>query len=345
MPYSDALINRAVREEASFFERIKKEVSKVIVGQDLMVDRLLVSLLSNEHILIEGAPGLAKTLTVKTLADVMDLEFRRIQFTPDLLPSDLIGTIIYDHRKGEFIPKKGPIFGNIILADEINRAPAKVQSALLQAMQERQVTLGDNTYVLDNPFLVLATQNPIELEGTYQLPEAQLDRFMLKVNITYPSRAEEYRIMERMSPISAEYNPFRRYTEEEIVEEIPGITVERVVSSDEILKARAVVDTVYVDDAIKDYIIDLVRATRQPEVFGFKGMIEYGASPRAGIFLNKAVKAHAFLAGRGYVIPEDVVELAPDILRHRIILSFEAEAKNITSDEVISELLRKVRIP
>ncbi len=344
MAYIHKEINRAVQEEARFFEKIRHEVSKVIVGQNRLIDRLLTALLSNEHMLIEGAPGLAKTLTVKTLADVMHLEFKRIQFTPDLLPSDLIGTVIYDHRKEEFVPKKGPIFGNVILADEINRSPAKVQSALLQAMQERQVTIGDRTYSLDNPFLVLATQNPVELEGTYELPEAQLDRFMLKTTITYPNRDEELLIMERMGSVASDYNPFRMEGGE-VVEEVPGIKVERVVGPEEILKARAVVEGVYMDDSIKEYIVNLVRATRDPEGYNLKGLIEYGASPRGAIFLKKAVKSHAFLNGRGYVIPEDVIELAPDVLRHRIIPSFEAGARGVTPDEIISTLLEKVKLP
>lgn len=340
MPYSDEEINKKVKEEAVFFEKIKKEISKVIVGHGQMIDRLLMALLANEHILIEGVPGLAKTLTIKTLADVMHLEFGRIQFTPDLLPSDLIGTIIYDHKKGEFMPKKGPIFANIILADEINRSPAKVQSALLQAMQERQVTIGDFTYPLDEPFLILATQNPIELEGTYALPEAQLDRFMFKIRIDYPAISEEKEIMERMSISSAAYNPFKVCL---ATDDREG--VERLVTRDEIAKARAVLDTIYMDDSIKNYIVNIVHATRNAEDYGLKGMIEYGSSPRGSIFLNKASKANAFLHERGYVLPDDVKAVALDVLRHRIILSYEAEAKGMTADDVLREILNKVKVP
>lgn len=340
MPYSDIEINKKVKEESVFFEKIKKEIGKVIVGHGHMIDRLLMALLANEHILIEGVPGLAKTLTIKTLADVMHLEFGRIQFTPDLLPSDLIGTIIYDHKKGEFIPKKGPIFANIILADEINRSPAKVQSALLQAMQERQVTLGDWTYPLDEPFLILATQNPIELEGTYALPEAQLDRFMFKIRIDYPTIKEEKEIMERMSISSAAYNPFKVSAATDDRER-----VERLVTRDEIAKARAVLDAIYMDDSIKNYIVNIVHATRNAEDYGLKGMIEYGSSPRGSIFLNKASKANAFLHERGYVLPDDVKAVALDVLRHRIILSYEAEAKGMTADDLLKEILSKVKIP
>lgn len=345
MPYDVTEINQLARDEAVFFEKIKGEVGKVIVGQHHMIDSLLISLLCNEHILLEGVPGLGKTLAIKTLADVMHLEFRRIQFTPDLLPSDLIGTVIYNHKEGAFIPKKGPIFGNIILADEINRSPAKVQSALLQAMQERQVTLGDYTYPLDDPFLVLATQNPIELEGTYALPEAQLDRFMLKIRIGYPSIDEERVIMDRMAGISATYIPFRVSGEGEAIEEVPGIRVERIIYPEEIKRAREVVDGIYIDDSIRDYIVRIVTATRRPEDYGLKGMIEYGASPRGSIYLNKATRAHAFLQARGYVLPEDVKVMAPDVLRHRIILSYEAEAKGMTGDDVIKEIMDRVTVP
>ncbi|HHL40032.1 MAG TPA: MoxR family ATPase [Deltaproteobacteria bacterium] len=345
MAYSDAAINAQVREEAVFFRKIESEVAKVVVGQRRMIERLLIALLSNEHVLLEGAPGLAKTLTIKTLADVMDLEFRRIQFTPDLLPSDLIGTVIYDHAKGDFVAKRGPIFGNIVLADEINRSPAKVQSALLQAMQERQVTLGGETLALDNPFLVLATQNPIELEGTYALPEAQLDRFMLKVNITYPEADEEKLIMERMSSVSGDYNPFLLHEHGERVEEAPGIVVERVIKPEEILKARKVVDSIRIEDSIKSYIVEIVRLTREPGRFGMGDIVEYGASPRATIFLNKAARSRAFLAGRGYVLPEDVQEMVSDVLRHRIILSYKGEAEGVTAEDVISEIIDRVEVP
>ncbi len=333
MGYRAEGMNRVVEEGASFFKRIRDEVGRVIVGQRYLIDRLLIGLLSNEHVLLEGAPGLAKTLTVKTLADVMHLEFRRIQFTPDLLPSDLTGTVIYDHRKGEFIPKKGPIFGNLILADEINRAPAKVQSALLQAMQERQVTIGDETYLLEEPFMVLATQNPIELEGTYRLPEAQLDRFMLKIRIGYPTPDEEREIMERMASTR---NPFT------------SCRVERVIGLEEIERARGIIDGIYMDDTVKDYIVRLVYATRRPADYGLDGLgriIEYGASPRGSIFLNKAARAHAFLEGRGYVIPEDVKALAVDCLSHRIILSYEAEMDRITQEEVVERILKGVDVP
>ena len=340
MPYSDDEINKKVKEEAIFFERIKKEVGKVIVGHQHMIDRLLMALLANEHILIEGVPGLAKTLTVKILADVMHLQFNRVQFTPDLLPSDLIGVIIYDHKQGEFIPKKGPVFANIVLADEINRSPAKVQSALLQAMQERQVTLGDFTYPLDEPFMILATQNPIELEGTYALPEAQLDRFMFKIRINYPTISEEKEIMERMSISSAAYNPFKICMASGIAEGI-----EKVVTKDEIARARGILDTIYMDDSIKDYIVRIVHSTRNSSDFGLKGMIEYGSSPRGSIFLNKASRANAFLQGRGYCIPDDIKDVAYDVLRHRIILSYEAEAKGMTGDDVLMEILNKVKIP
>ncbi|MBI5682776.1 MAG: MoxR family ATPase [Deltaproteobacteria bacterium] len=340
MPYSDIEINKKVKEEAIFFEKIKKEVGKVIVGHGHMIDRLLMALLTNEHILIEGVPGLAKTLTIKTLADVMHLQFSRIQFTPDLLPSDLIGVIIYDHKQGEFIPKKGPVFANIVLADEINRSPAKVQSALLQAMQERQVTLGDFTYPLDEPFMILATQNPIELEGTYALPEAQLDRFMFKIRIDYPTIEEEKEIMERMSISSTAYNPFKICVASDILQ-----GVEKVATKDEIARARSILDTIYMDDSVKDYIVRLVRATRNGADFGLKGMIEYGSSPRGSIFLNKASKANAFLQGRGYVLPDDVKAVVPDVLRHRLILSYEAEAKAVTADDVVKEILSKVKVP
>jgi MoxR-like ATPase len=325
-----------VKEEAVIFERIRGEVGKVIVGQRYLIDRLIIALLCNEHVLIEGVPGLAKTLTVKTLSSVMHLGFSRIQFTPDLLPSDLIGTVIYNQKDGEFVPKKGPIFGNIILADEINRAPAKVQSALLQAMQERQVTLGDVTYPLDEPFLVLATQNPIELEGTYPLPEAQLDRFMMKLCITYPTRAEEVEVMERMARASSG-RVFTSFEEEQ-----------RVIYPEEVKKARAIVDEIRIEESIKDYIVRLVTSTRKPEDAGIdelSGMIEYGSSPRGSIFLSKAARAHAFLNERGYVLPEDVKVMAKDVLRHRIILSYEAQAKGMTADGVIDTILSRVRVP
>jgi len=294
-----------------------------------MVDRLLVGLLSDGHVLLEGVPGLAKTLVAKTLADAVQTQFRRIQFTPDLLPADLVGTMIYNQREGMFVARKGPIFANFILADEINRAPAKVQSALLEAMQERQVTIGDATYPLDQPFIVLATQNPIEQEGTYPLPEAQVDRFMLKLKVTYPSRREEREIMDRYATS-------------------PPPRVKPVVSPQVIMRAREVIAEVYVDEKIKEYILDIVLATREPDQHGLSelvGMIEYGASPRASIYLNRAARAHAFLDGRGYVTPEDVKVLAMDVLRHRIIVSYEAEAEEITSETIVERIFDKIEVP
>lgn len=329
MAYNADEVNKRAKEEAVFFEKVKNEVGKVIVGQEYMIDRIIIGLLTHEHLLLEGVPGLAKTLCIKTISDVMHLKFSRIQFTPDLLPADLIGTIIYNQKTGEFSARKGPIFGNIVLADEINRSPAKVQSALLQAMQERQVTLGDETHYLAPPFLVLATQNPIELEGTYSLPEAQLDRFMFKINITYPTATEEKEIMRRMSRSS-------------------DIKVERIISPEEIEKAGAVINEIYIDESIEDYIIKIVFATRKPDECGLadlKGMIEYGVSPRATIFLNKGARAHAFLHGRGYVIPEDVKAIANDVLRHRLILTYEAEADGMTADSVVNKILSKINVP
>lgn len=323
------VINEMVQAESIFVENLKTEIAKVIVGQDYMVDRLLIGLLSDGHILLEGVPGLAKTLTVKTLSDCIQTNFQRIQFTPDLLPADLIGTMIYNQKEGTFVPKKGPIFTNLVLADEINRAPAKVQSALLEAMQERQVTIGDTTYPLDQPFLVLATQNPIEQEGTYPLPEAQVDRFMLKIKITYPTRQEELQITDRMAT-GAE------------------IKVNPVIMSEDILKARSVVNQVYIDDKIKQYIIDIVFATREPQqsnLDDLAGMIEYGASPRASIYLHRAARAHAFLKRRGYVTPEDVKAVGLDILRHRVILSYEAEAEEKTSEELIKQIFDTIEVP
>lgn len=329
MTYKPEEINRKAKEEAVFFEKVKKEVGKVIVGQDYMIDRIIIGLLTREHLLLEGVPGLAKTLCIKTISDVMHLKFSRIQFTPDLLPADLIGTVIYNQKTGEFSARKGPIFGNIVLADEINRSPAKVQSALLQAMQERQVTLGDETFHLEPPFLVLATQNPIELEGTYSLPEAQLDRFMFKINITYPTINEEKEIMRRMSRGS-------------------NLTVERIIAPEEIEKAGAVINGINIDESIEDYIVRMVFATRTPAEYGLselKDMIEYGVSPRATIFLNKGARAHAFLHGRGYVIPEDVKAIAHDVLRHRLILTYEAEAEGMTADAVVDRILSKTNVP
>jgi len=322
------LIHEKVKLESGFVDSLRREVQKVIVGQDYMIDRILIGILSQGHILIEGVPGLAKTLTVKTLAQAINTGFQRIQFTPDLLPADLIGTMIFDQKNGQFVPHKGPIFSNIILADEINRAPAKVQSALLEAMQERQVSIGGVTFQLDDPFLVMATENPIEQEGTYPLPEAQVDRFMLKLLVTYPNRKEEKQILERMS-------------------EGAEITVNPVIQRKDIFSAREVVTLVYMDEKVKDYIIDLVFATRQPDLqfADVRDLIQYGASPRATIFLSRAAKAHAFISGRGYVTPEDVKSVGLDVLRHRIILTYEAEAENVATEDVIKRIFDKVVVP
>jgi MoxR-like ATPase len=323
------VINEMVQAESTFVENLKTEIAKVIVGQEYMVDRLLIGLLSNGHILLEGVPGLAKTLTVKTLSDCIQTNFQRIQFTPDLLPADLVGTMIYHQKEGTFVAKKGPIFTNLVLADEINRAPAKVQSALLEAMQERQVTIGDTTYPLDDPFLVLATQNPIEQEGTYPLPEAQVDRFMLKVKISYPTRQEELQITDRMATgVPIQVNP--------------------IITPEAILKARSVVNQVYLDDKIKQYIIDIVFATREPhqaKLEGLESMIEYGASPRASIYLHRAARAHAFLKRRGYVTPEDVKAIGMDILRHRVIPTYEAEAEELTSEDIVKQIFDTIEVP
>jgi MoxR-like ATPase len=322
-----AELNERVRAESEFARRLTDEISRVIVGQRYMVDRLLIGLLADGHLLLEGVPGLAKTLAVRTLAGAVQASFRRIQFTPDLLPADLTGTLIYNPREGTFTAKKGPVFANFVLADEINRAPAKVQSALLEAMQERQVTLGDETHALPDPFLVLATQNPIEQEGTYPLPEAQVDRFMLKLKVGYPSHDEEHQILDRMAA-----NP---------------PTVAPVVGVQDILRARGVVQSLYMDEKIKEYIVRLVLATREPEAFGLRlrGLIAYGASPRATLCLAQASRAHAFLRGRGYVTPEDVKAIALDVLRHRVIVTYEAEAEDITSDEVAQRVLNQVEVP
>ncbi len=322
-------INEKIEKESAFIDNILAEVGKVIVGQQYMIERLLIGLLSDGHILLEGVPGLAKTLTVSTLSKAIKTKFQRIQFTPDLLPADLLGTLIYNQKEAEFTTKKGPIFSNMILADEINRSPAKVQSALLEAMQERQVTIGENTFKLDDPFLVLATQNPIEQEGTYPLPEAQVDRFMLKLQIGYPSKEEELQII-------------RRQTREE-----PHRT-EAVIDPKDIVKAREVVKEVYVDEKIEQYIIDIVFATRRTQEYGLEelnGLINYGASPRASIYLTKAAKAHAFLNRRGYVTPEDVRSIGMDVMRHRVILSYEAEAEELTTEDVIRKVLNRVEVP
>ena len=322
-------LNERIKTESAFIDLLMSEIGKVIVGQKQMVERLLVGLLGNGHILLEGVPGLAKTLAIKTLASTMKAKFQRIQFTPDLLPADLIGTMIYNQKDGNFLIKKGPIFANFILADEINRAPAKVQSALLEAMQERQITIGENTFKLEEPFLVLATQNPIEQEGTYPLPEAQVDRFMLKVKITYPTRDEELKIM-------------RQNVNEENLKPNP------VISPADILNARKVVHDVYIDEKIEKYILDIVFATRSPKQFGLDkltDLISYGGSPRATINLALGAKAMAFIKRRGYVIPEDVRAICQDVLRHRIAVTYEAEAEEITTETVISEILNKVEVP
>ncbi len=322
-------VNDQVKEASAFVYRLREEIGRVVVGQRYVVDRLLIGLLANGHILLEGVPGLAKTLSVKTLAQTIDAVFRRIQFTPDLLPADLIGTLIYNPRDGNFTTKKGPIFANIILADEINRAPAKVQSALLEAMQERQVTIGDETFELPSPFLVLATQNPIEQEGTYPLPEAQVDRFMLKLSVGYPSREEERLILDRMASTNAD------------------IRAETITHPRDIMATRALVDSIYLDDKVKEYIIDLVVATRDPSAFGLDlaPFIQYGASPRATLYLTLAAKAHAFLSGRGYVTPQDVKSIGADVLRHRVIVSYEAEAEEMTSDAIVQRIFDGVPVP
>jgi MoxR-like ATPase len=329
MDTSISAVNDRVRDASAFAYRLREEVGGVIVGQRYLIDRLLVGLLANGHVLLEGVPGLAKTTAVKTLARAIHASFRRVQFTPDLLPADLVGTLIYNPREGGFTTKKGPIFAQIVLADEINRAPAKVQSALLEAMQEHQVTIGDETHPLPEPFLVLATQNPIEQEGTYPLPEAQVDRFMLKLRVTYPTREEERLILDRMAFTHAD----------------PA--VKAVVTPDEILAARDLVDQIYVDDKIKDYIVSLVFATREPAAAGLDlgPLIQYGASPRATLALTLAAKANAFLNGRGYVTPQDVKTIGPDVLRHRIIVSYEAEAEEVDSDEIVRRVFDGVPVP
>jgi MoxR-like ATPase len=338
--YSDVrAINELVERESAFIENITSEVAKVIVGQEHMVERLLIGLLTSGHVLLEGVPGLAKTLTVRTLCETVSAKFQRIQFTPDLLPADLVGTVIYNQQSGSFTPKKGPIFANLVLADEINRAPAKVQSALLEAMQERQVTIGDETFPLDNPFMVMATQNPLEQEGTYPLPEAQIDRFMLHVQVGYPSRDEERKIMERMAQ-----NSLRDGEEDKVAR----LRAKPVVTPAEILRARKTIGQVYVDEKIKDYIIDVVLATRDPKRAGLKDltdMIAHGASPRASIALNVAARAHAFMRHRGFVTPEDIKAIGPDVLRHRLIRTYEAEAEEISSDQMIRRIFEAVEVP
>ncbi|MBP7217146.1 MAG: AAA family ATPase [Candidatus Omnitrophica bacterium] len=324
------LINEKVSKESVLVNALISQIRKVIIGQEYLIQRLLVGLLANGHILVEGVPGLAKTLSIKTLSQAINTKFQRIQFTPDLLPADLIGTLIFNPKEGTFSTKKGPLFSNIILADEINRAPAKVQSALLEAMQERQVTIGETTYKLDDPFLVMATQNPIEQEGTYPLPEAQVDRFMLKINITYPLISEEHQILKKMS-----------FTDKQF--EVPA-----VVNPQDIIRARQVVDEIYMDEKIEKYILDIVFATRDPK--GYKldeltSLIHYGASPRATIYLALAAKAFAFIQGRGYVTPQDVKSIGPDVLRHRVIVSYEAEAEEKTSDDIIKKIFSEVEVP
>ncbi len=322
-------IGELVRQHGEHFDRLLTEIRRVIVGQDHLLRRMLVGLLADGHILLEGVPGLAKTTAVACLARAIRTKFQRIQFTPDLLPADIIGTQIFQPRDGTFAIRKGPIFANLVLADEINRAPAKVQSALLEAMQERQVTIGEQTFRLDEPFLVLATQNPIEHEGTYPLPEAQVDRFMLKVLVDYPSRAEERQILDRMTPQRG----------------LPQVS--EVIDPQQVLEARRTLDEIYIDDRVKDYIVTLVHATRSPAEFGLEipDWIEYGASPRASIYLARGARAMAFLAGRGYVTPQDVKDIAPDVLRHRVIISYEAEAEERTADDVVTHVLDHVPVP
>ena len=330
MPQKIDEITERINQASGFIPPLLHELEQVMVGQKYLIERLILGLLTGEHILLEGVPGLAKTTSVKTLAETVKAEFKRIQFTPDLLPADLLGTQIYQPKTGDFDIKKGPLFSNIILADEINRAPAKVQSALLEAMQERQITIAGTTFKLEEPFMVIATQNPIEQEGTYPLPEAQVDRFMLKLHIDYPTREEEKLIMQRMSTSNNAYQ------------------VKQVVSPAEILQARKVFDEIYIDENLQDYIINLVAATRDPagnQMSSLKGMIQFGASPRASIFLNRCAKAYAFLQRRGYVVPHDIKTIGLDVLRHRIILSYQAEAENVTSDDILKKIFDTLEVP
>lgn len=322
-------ITEKVNQSSQWVDSLRSEMAKVIIGQKYLIDRLLVGLLANGHLLLEGVPGLAKTLSVHTLSKVIKADFKRIQFTPDLLPTDIVGTLIFNPQKGEFYTKQGPIFSNIVLADEINRAPAKVQSALLECMQERQVTIGETTYQLPTPFLVLATENPVDQEGTYRLPEAQMDRFMLKMKIGYPDKDEERKILESMSQTSVRHQ------------------VNSLVSTSEILEARNALDQIYIDDSVKDYIISLIFATREPKTYklDLESLISFGASPRATIALSLASKASAFLQGRGYVTPQDVKTMALDVLRHRIILSYEGEAEGLTTDNLINTVLNTIPVP
>ncbi len=322
-------LNRLVQDLRTSLAPLYRQIERVIVGQRVMVDRLLAGLLTGGHILLEGVPGLAKTLAVRTLAQALRLSFHRIQFTPDLLPADVIGTQIYNPRTGEFTIKRGPIFANVILADEINRAPAKVQSALLEAMQEKQVTIGEHSYVLEQPFLVMATQNPIEQEGTYPLPEAQVDRFMLKLKLTYPSKDEELAILNRMAAVE------------------PDLSVEPVLSATEVFALRRAIDQIYMDDKIKRYIVEIVHATRRPADYGLDitPYVQYGASPRATIFLTRAAKSQAFLDGRGYVTPQDVKSIGYDVLRHRLIITYEAEAEEITAENLLQRIFDHLKVP
>jgi MoxR-like ATPase len=322
-------MNAIAERESMFLHDLRAEINKVIVGQETLVDRVLIALLADGHILLEGVPGLAKTLLIKTVAEAIDADFSRLQFTPDLLPADLVGTQIYNPKTGEFITHQGPLFANLVLADEVNRAPGKVQSALLESMQERQITIGKHTHILPDLFLVMATQNPIEQEGTYPLPEAQVDRFMLKVIVDYPTRAEERMIIDRMTGVS-----------------LPQVN--HVITPEDILNARAAVRHIYVDDKIKDYVLDLVSVTRYPGNNGLShlnSLVEFGASPRASIYLIDAARAHAFIQGRGFVTPEDIKQMAPDVLRHRIITTYEAEAQEITSADIVQRILDHVDVP
>jgi MoxR-like ATPase len=328
--FSLSEINELISRESSFVDTLKEAVSETIVGQADLVNRLLIGMLANGHILVEGVPGLAKTLLVKTIAQLIDSKFQRIQFTPDMLPADLIGTLIYNQKTGGFETRKGPIFANIILADEINRSPAKVQSALLEAMQERQVTIGKDTFVLDSPFLVLATQNPIEQEGTYPLPEAQVDRFMLKLKVDYPTKDEEKQILRKMAKTSVNQS------------------ISPVAKPEQILRAQNIINDIYVDEKVEEYILNLIFATRNPEDFGLNdlpGLIDYGASPRASINIVLAARARAFIEHRGYITPEDVRFVGADVLRHRIILTYEAEAEELTSEEIIQRLFETIEVP
>jgi MoxR-like ATPase len=322
-------LQEQVQQEHALVERIRSEIGRVVVGQSYLVDRLILGLICDGHVLLEGVPGLAKTLSVKSLAALIDTQFQRLQFTPDLLPADLLGTLIYNPKDGDFTIRKGPVFTNLVLADEINRAPAKVQSALLEAMQERQVTIGDTTYPLPSPFLVLATENPLEQEGTYPLPEAQVDRFMFKLNIGYPSRDEERKILEHhaMSGVTSSLDP--------------------VLKPEDILRARKVVNQIYLDDKIKDYILDIVFATRDPKAFGLElnDYIRFGGSPRATIALALASRGHAFMQNRAYVTPQDVKTIAPDVLRHRVLVTYEAEAEELDSDAILQRILRELPVP